>query len=53
MELEKNKNFFVLKFGLDYAFIITGPWATGFTFAYDFKEEYNSWSAGLAVVRKF
>jgi hypothetical protein len=53
VELEEHHNFFVLKVGLEYAFAITDDWVTGFALGYDFKEEYDSWAAGVSVGRKF
>jgi hypothetical protein len=53
VELEKHENFFVLKFGIEYAFAVAHGWATGVAGGYDFKEEYDSWTLGLSVARRF
>ena len=53
MEIETHQNFFVFKVGLEYAFAVANGWATGFVGAYDFKEEYHSWSLGVSVARRF
>lgn len=53
VEVEKHENFFVLKVGFEYAFAVAYGWATGVAFGYDFKDEYDSWAAGISVARRF
>lgn len=53
IELEKHENFYVLKVGAEYTFAVAHGWATSVAFAYDFKDEYDSWALGLGVARRF
>jgi hypothetical protein len=49
VELEKNHNLFVVKIGLEYAFVVADSWSTAATLAYDFKDAYDSFSLGILV----
>ena len=53
VELEAHENFFVVKLGVEYAFVKTERWHTSIVFGYDFKVEYDSWGLGVAVSRLF
>ena len=52
MELEEHESFFVIKAGVAYAFPI-GDWShLGISVAYDWKEIYGAWSAGLSIGKR-
>lgn len=53
VELEKNENFFVVKVGGEYEFRLPGRWDLSISAAFNYKDEYNSISAGLVVGKRF
>jgi hypothetical protein len=53
MELEKNKNIFVVRFSTEYTFELGNDWGLFPVFTYDFKKEYSSFELGLGIKRRF
>ncbi|MDH3710179.1 MAG: porin family protein [Cyclobacteriaceae bacterium] len=54
IELEKNENFMVYRFGVEYEFEMGKHWELSPGIFYDSKEGiYDSWSVGLAVGKRF
>ncbi len=54
LELEKNENFMVYRFGVEYEFEMGKHWELSPGVFYDSKEGiYDSWSVGLAVGKRF
>jgi len=53
MEFETHHNFAVIRVGTDYEFQIGNNWDLSPSLAFDFKEEYSSWSLMLSVGKHF
>ncbi len=53
IEIEKNKNLFVLRFSTEYAFELGNDWELFPNFTYDFKKEYGSYAFGLGIKKRF
>ncbi len=53
IELEKNKNIFVVRFSTEYTFELGNDWGLFPVFTYDFKKEYSSYEFGLGLKRRF
>lgn len=52
IELEKNKNLFVLRAGIEREFELDEHWGLSPSINYDFKEAYSSWSINIGVSRR-
>ena len=53
-EIEKHRNFWVLRTGIEIEIEINESWAMLPSLTYDLKEEiYDSWAIGLAVAKRF
>ncbi len=54
LEIERNKNFYVTKIGIEYAFELPNHWDLAPGLSYDSKEgEYGTWSFGFSLGKKF
>jgi hypothetical protein len=53
IELEKNKDIFVIRFSTEYTFELGNDWGLFPVFTYDFKKEYSSYELGLGLKRRF
>ena len=54
VELEKEENYFVVRFGLEYEFELSHHWDLVPTFFYDSRRgAYDTWSIGLGVGKRF
>lgn len=50
---KKSKNFFVLKMGLEYEIEITNGWEISPAISFDWKNEYNAFSYGFSIGKRF
>lgn len=53
IEIENHHNFAVIRAGTDYEFQIGNNWDISPSLAFDFKEEYSSWSLMLSAGKHF
>ena len=53
VEFERNKSFFILRFGVEYAFLLGNSWELFPVINYDFKKEYDTYSLGVGVGKRF
>ncbi len=53
IEIEKNKNIFVVRFSTEYTFELGNDWGLFPVFTYDFKKDYGSYELGLGLKRRF
>ena len=53
IEIEKHKNFAVLKVGTDYEFQLGNNWDISPSLTFDWKEEYTTWSLMVGVGKHF
>ena len=53
IEFERNKNLFVIRIGTEYAIELGKNWELFPALNYDFKEEYNTFSVGIGVGKRF
>ena len=53
IELERHRNFFVLRAGMEYQLFVANDWYLGPEIMFDFKEEYHSWSFGVLIIKHF
>jgi hypothetical protein len=53
IEIEKNKNFAILRLGSDYSFSMGKGWIIAPGFFYDIKEGYGTWSFAVAIGKGF
>ena len=52
-EFEKDHNFFVFRFGVEYGIPIRNHWDVGFSASYDYKEAYGSVGFGVVFGKRF
>lgn len=53
IELEKNEHLSVLRLGTEYIQPLPKEWFIPFTFLYDLKEEYSTWTISVGVGKEF
>ena len=53
IEFERNKNLFVFRIGTEYAVELGKNWELFPALNYDFKEEYNTFSVGVGIGKRF
>ena len=53
IEIEKNKNFAILRLGSDYSFSLGKGWIIAPGFFCDIKEGYETWSFSVAIGKGF
>lgn len=53
IEIEKNKNLFLLRASAEYEFELSEHWGLFPSVNFDFKEEYSTWSLNIGVSRRF
>ena len=53
VEFERNKSLFILRFGIEYAFILGNNWEIFPALNYDFKEEFDTYSLGIGIGKRF
>ena len=53
IEIEKHKNFAILRLGTDYSFSLGKGWIIAPGFHYDAKEGYDTWSFSVAIGKGF
>ena len=53
VEFERNKSLFILRFGIEYAFFIGNGWELFPALNYDFKEEFDTYSLGIGIGKRF
>lgn len=53
IELEQNKNLFVLRFGTEYTFELGNDWGLFPSFTYDLKKEYSAYALGVGLKKRF
>jgi hypothetical protein len=53
LEIEKNKNLFILRFSTEYTFELGKEWGLFPSFTYDFKKEYSSYAFGVGIKKRF
>lgn len=53
IELEKNKNLFVIRFSTEYTFELGNDWGLFPNFFYGFKEEYSAYALGIGLKKIF
>ncbi|MGI9546193.1 MAG: hypothetical protein ACR2MM_03070 [Flavobacteriaceae bacterium] len=53
LEFERNKNLFLLRLGMEYAFELGRSWEILPAINFDFKKEFNTYSLGLGIGKRF
>jgi hypothetical protein len=53
VEFERNKSFFILRFGVEYAFLLGNLWEIFPAINYDFKSEYDTYSLAVGIGKRF
>jgi len=53
IELEKNKNLMVVRFGTEYDFPLGKGWSMAPSTFFDFKEEYSTWALSVSIGKTF
>ena len=53
IEFERNKNLFVLRFGIEYAILLGKDWELFPALNYDFKKEFDTYSLGIGIGKRF
>ena len=53
VEFERNKSLFILRFGIEYAFFLGNGWELFPALNYDFKEEFDTYSLGIGIGKRF
>ncbi|MEN8800196.1 MAG: hypothetical protein ABF293_13150 [Flavobacteriaceae bacterium] len=53
VEFERNKNLFILRFGIEYAFLLGNSWELFPAINYDFKKDFNTYSLGIGIGKRF
>ncbi len=53
VEFERNKSLFILRFGVEYAFVLGNSWELFPALNYDFKQEFDTYSLGIGIGKRF
>lgn len=53
IEFERNKNLFILRLGIEYAFFLGNNWELFPALNYDFKEDFDTYSLGIGIGKRF
>ena len=53
VEFERNKTLFILRVGLEYAIMLGNSWELFPALNYDFKQEFNTYSLGIGIGKRF